>query len=88
MHDVVLASATDTSPSAAARKASFLALDAIEGDPGFLTRTCDCRVQSQARRAAKKARKAPSPGNDAEEQLVEDALGSGSDNRLKTLSRI
>ena len=55
VHDIVLTIATDTATNAAARRASFLALDAIEGDPEFLTRTCDCRVVIQARKAARKA---------------------------------
>jgi endoribonuclease Dicer len=32
-------------------------LDAIEGDPGFITRTCDCRAKTQAKKAQKKALK-------------------------------
>lgn len=77
VHDIVLTIATDTATNAAARRASFLALDAIEGDPEFLTRTCDCRVVIQARKAARKANKTASRNIDeAEEQIVEDVLGS------------
>jgi endoribonuclease Dicer len=32
-------------------------LDAIEGDPEFITRTCDCRTKTQAKKAQKKALK-------------------------------
>jgi len=44
VHDVVLASAEDPDPNIAARRASLFALDALEGDPGFFARTCDCRI--------------------------------------------
>ncbi|KAF8332689.1 uncharacterized protein EI90DRAFT_3145368 [Cantharellus anzutake] len=42
-HDIILASAVDSTVQLASRRASFLALDALEGDPEFLARTCDCR---------------------------------------------
>ncbi|KAI0321813.1 hypothetical protein OF83DRAFT_1097304 [Amylostereum chailletii] len=54
IHDIVLASATDATSAQAAKQASLFALDALEGDPGFMTRTCDCRAQTQARKAQKK----------------------------------
>ncbi|KAG7097058.1 hypothetical protein E1B28_004446 [Marasmius oreades] len=42
VHGVVLASARDINAATAARLASVFALNAIEGDPDFLLRTCDC----------------------------------------------
>lgn len=44
VHEVILASAEDVSPTSAGRMASLLALDALEGDADFMTRTCDCRT--------------------------------------------
>lgn len=77
VHDVILASTTDIAGNTAARRASFLALDAIEGDPEFLTRTCDCREVIQARKATKKAnKKTPRNAEEDEEQIVEDVLAS------------
>lgn len=43
MHSIVLASATDKSSSLVSRRAAAAALDALEGDVDFMTRTCDCR---------------------------------------------
>ena len=75
VHDVVLTSATDVSTTTAARRASDLALDAIEGDPHFMSRTCNCRAQNLARKAAKKAQKGTlHNGEEVEEQLVESVL--------------
>lgn len=54
VHDVVLASAYDSTSAFAARHASESALDALEGDAHFMTRTCDCRAHVQTRRAQKK----------------------------------
>lgn len=48
VHDVVLASAEDAMGVSGARRASLFALDALEGDAEFLTRTCDCRTRTQA----------------------------------------
>lgn len=77
VHDVVLTSATDVSATAAARRASDLALDAIEGDNLFMSRTCDCRMQNLARKAAKKAQKGTTlNGEEVEEQIVEGVLGN------------
>ncbi|KAF5369839.1 hypothetical protein D9758_001134 [Tetrapyrgos nigripes] len=42
VHDVVLASAPDTTTMSATRYASMLALDALEGEADFLQRTCNC----------------------------------------------
>jgi len=55
VHDVVLAMADDSSTAVAARQASYYALDALEGDAGFMTRTCDCRTNSTPKKAMKKA---------------------------------
>jgi endoribonuclease Dicer len=54
-HDIILASAEDPTAQFAARKASFLALDALEGDAEFMSRTCSCRSINEAKKAAKKA---------------------------------
>ncbi|KAI0049624.1 ribonuclease III [Auriscalpium vulgare] len=54
VHDVVLAQAKDITSSLAAKRAANLAFDALEGDPGFMARTCDCRAQLQAKRSQKK----------------------------------
>jgi len=74
VHDVVLSTATDTSASTAARRASFMALDAIEGDPGFLPRTCNCRANNITKRRAKKSMKDFLDGDDADEKIVESVL--------------
>lgn len=74
MHDVVLSSATDTSANSAARRASFMALDAIEGDPGFLPRTCSCRANTNKKRAKKATKAAFMDIDDADEKLVESVL--------------
>jgi len=56
-HDIILASAEDSAAQFAARKASFLALDALEGDSDFMTSTCSCRSINEAKKAARKAAK-------------------------------
>ncbi|KAI0079680.1 ribonuclease III [Panus rudis PR-1116 ss-1] len=53
VHNVVLAEDVDPSPSIAVRKAASAALRALEGDAGFMTRVCDCRLN----RALKKGQK-------------------------------
>lgn len=81
-HDIILASAEDPSTQFAARKASFMALDALEGDIDFLTRTCSCRSLNEAKKAAKKAAAKNGINDadadaDAEMRLVEEmALGA------------
>lgn len=55
VHDVILVSAEDSSPTSAARLASFLALDALEGDADFMTRTCDCRTHIQQKKGRQKS---------------------------------
>lgn len=50
VHDVILANASDTTVGLAARAVSLIALDALEGDPGFLRSVCTCRIQSQGRK--------------------------------------
>ncbi|KAJ4481439.1 hypothetical protein C8J55DRAFT_560005 [Lentinula edodes] len=42
VHDVILASTQDEVGISGAKVASSIGLYALEGDPGFLTRTCDC----------------------------------------------
>ncbi|KAE9410383.1 hypothetical protein BT96DRAFT_961824 [Gymnopus androsaceus JB14] len=42
VHDVVLSSSQDEPGMSGAKVASCFGLDALEGDPSFLTRTCDC----------------------------------------------
>jgi endoribonuclease Dicer len=56
VHDIILASGEDNVPTIAARRASLFALDALEGDAAFLTRTCDCRTISQAKKKRKQKR--------------------------------
>lgn len=58
VHEVILASGVDPSPIFAARRASFEALDALEGDPQFMARLCDCRAKAEQRKAAKRAARA------------------------------
>ncbi|PCH41180.1 ribonuclease III [Wolfiporia cocos MD-104 SS10] len=43
VHSVILARAEDTTVAAAVRNAALHALNALDGDPYFMTRTCDCR---------------------------------------------
>jgi len=57
VHGTILAAAESTTSLSASRMASFFALDALEGDPDFMRRTCDCRLQSQVRHAVKKVLK-------------------------------
>jgi endoribonuclease Dicer len=53
VHDVILASAEDSTATFAARRASLFALDALEGDAAFLTRTCDCRTHLHTKKPHK-----------------------------------
>ena len=53
VHDVILASGEDIVPAVAARQSSLFALDALEGDAAFLTRTCDCRTILQTKKKRK-----------------------------------
>ncbi|TFY77295.1 hypothetical protein EWM64_g6716 [Hericium alpestre] len=55
VHDVILSSASDKTSALAAKRASLEALDAMEGDSGFMKRTCDCRALNQAKKERKKA---------------------------------
>ena len=57
VHEVTLANAMGPTAAYAAKHAAIYALDAIEGDPEFITRTCDCRAKTQAKKAQKKALK-------------------------------
>ncbi|KAI0069087.1 ribonuclease III [Artomyces pyxidatus] len=77
VHDVILARAIDTTSTLAQKRASLLALDALEGDAEFMARTCDCRAQSQAKKAQKKALKHVQSAfgeEDEEVMAVEDFL--------------
>ncbi|OBZ71925.1 Endoribonuclease Dicer 1 [Grifola frondosa] len=76
VHDVVLASAVDPSTAAAIRKASILALDALEGTSDFLARTCDCRVTMPGKKSQKKQRKQPDDEPD-DAMIVESLVGDG-----------
>lgn len=50
VHDIILASAMDATASSAMRRASLSALDALDGDPDFMTRTCDCRTLQHSKK--------------------------------------
>jgi endoribonuclease Dicer len=60
----------DTSAPLAARRGCFFALDALEGDPGFMSRTCDCRGTGK-----KKAKTNLLNIDEDEEMIVEGVLG-------------
>lgn len=80
VHDVILTSADDNIASVAARRASLIALDALEGDSGFLARTCNCRLNSQLTKEEKKEAKRMLKlvGEDGLDMLtVEDELTDG-----------
>ena len=53
VHDVILASAEDYNTASASRLAATYALDALDGDPDFMTRTCDCRASQQSKKVKK-----------------------------------
>ncbi|KIJ56735.1 hypothetical protein M422DRAFT_57385 [Sphaerobolus stellatus SS14] len=55
IHDIILARGEDQTTQFAARKASFFALDALDGDPDFMARYCSCRAQNDAKKAAMKS---------------------------------
>ncbi|KDQ07466.1 hypothetical protein BOTBODRAFT_180654 [Botryobasidium botryosum FD-172 SS1] len=77
-HDIILATANDSTAQLASRRCSFLALDALEGDPEFMTRTCDCRMLAETRKAAKKqakkGKKLGEAGDEEEMVAVEGVL--------------
>jgi len=68
VHEVILASGEDTTHVFAARLAALFALDALEGDADFMTRTCDCRTHMVHKKVRKKS---------AFEQALENALKNG-----------
>ena len=77
IHDVTLASAAGPTAAYAAKRAAVYALDAIEGDAEFITRTCDCRAKTQAKKAHKKALKqmlASLQEQNEDQEAVETAL--------------
>ncbi|OJA16985.1 hypothetical protein AZE42_00577 [Rhizopogon vesiculosus] len=45
VHGIILASAIESTGYIAGRMASSAALDALEGDPGFMAHNCNCRTQ-------------------------------------------
>ncbi|KAG1892562.1 hypothetical protein F4604DRAFT_1875874 [Suillus subluteus] len=47
VHDIILASATESTGYIAGRMASTAALDALEGDPSFMAHNCSCRNRTQ-----------------------------------------
>ena len=70
VHDIVLARAYDSTSAFAARHASESALDALEGDAGFMAQTCDCRAQltDRRRQMKKKVMKEVLSGFDEDEE--------------------
>jgi len=68
VHEVILASGEDTTNGFAARLAALFALDALEGDADFMTRTCDCRTHTVNKKVRKKS---------AFEQVLDNALKNG-----------
>ena len=59
-----------------------MALNAIEGDPQFLARTCNCRTSGHHKKGgAKKALQAFLEGDDAEELFVESVLNPDGNKR-------
>ena len=79
---MVLTSAIDTTSAFSARRASEFALDALEGDADFMTRTCDCRTKTVARQGNKKDFNhmlSQLEQEDEDIMLVEEALGGQDD---------
>ncbi|EIW82390.1 ribonuclease III [Coniophora puteana RWD-64-598 SS2] len=50
VHGTLVAEATSDTQSAARRLACMETLDALEGDPEFMVRTCDCRAQGSSKK--------------------------------------
>ncbi|RDB22674.1 Dicer-like protein 1 [Hypsizygus marmoreus] len=77
VHDVILTSEEDHVATIAARRACFTALDALEGDAGFLARTCDCRTNAQPTKKEKKEARERALALEFEDDnmIVEDAEG-------------
>jgi endoribonuclease Dicer len=90
VHDVILSSATDTTVTFAARRASLFALDALEGDADFLTRTCDCRTHSQSKKAQKKGLEKALKGleEDDEEQISRESELAQSEDHSERASEV
>jgi len=68
VHEIILASGEDMTHVFAARLAALFALDALEGDADFMTRTCDCRTHMVHKKVRKRS---------AFEQVLENALKNG-----------
>ena len=77
-HQVILATTSDETLPLASRRACYLALDALEGDPSFLERVCDCRAKlaklREAQRVITLASKTTGPKNATSAE--EDAPGA------------
>ena len=58
-----MASGTDRASNMAARKAAIAALDVLSGDPGFVSRICDCRANNVGKKAQNKAQLGYDEGN-------------------------
>lgn len=56
-----------------------MALDAIEGDPEFLSRTCDCRAMLQAQREQRRARAESSASKHGATSVVSGPLSPSRD---------
>ncbi|GBE79140.1 hypothetical protein SCP_0203370 [Sparassis crispa] len=57
VHEIILATATSSATASAMRWASSCAIDALEGDPEFMMRTCDCRTVQTSKKMQKDERK-------------------------------
>ncbi|KAH8106181.1 hypothetical protein BXZ70DRAFT_1004461 [Cristinia sonorae] len=55
VHGVILATATDSSSSLVVRRAAAEALDALQGDPGFIPQTCNCKTSEGNKKQLPKA---------------------------------
>ncbi|TCD71278.1 hypothetical protein EIP91_011049 [Steccherinum ochraceum] len=64
VHSVILASATDKSSSLVSRMAAAAALDALQGDLDFMTRTCDCRTAQASKKQPSRAQLGYEDGED------------------------
>ncbi|TFK75994.1 ribonuclease III [Pluteus cervinus] len=76
VHDIILAAAEDVNPNVATRRSSIFALDALEGDPTFVARNCDCRSHPQAKKAKRKGVESVLTGFDEEDVAVLDEMRS------------
>ena len=56
-HGIELSEAADTTAHLATRRCSFLALERLESDHGFMNRVCSCRAEMESKKAQKKMAK-------------------------------